>query len=170
MAISSTLQDSNSHCSSCPYSRRCSWSRWYVCPPPPQIPSDLDRRAREARRKLTSNTLQDKLIISTAIPKITDTFNSPDDVGWYGTAYLLTNCAFQLVFGKVYKFFPVKTTFLASIVLFEAGSALCGAAPSSIAFIFGRAIAGLGAGGVLPGVVRPFPSPRIMTLQSGRLC
>jgi hypothetical protein len=33
--------------------------------------------------------VQDKLIISAAIPTISDTFNSADDVGWYGTAYLL---------------------------------------------------------------------------------
>ncbi|KAI1078873.1 putative MFS multidrug transporter [Whalleya microplaca] len=95
----------------------------------------------------------DKLIISTAIPQITDTFHSKDDIGWYGTAYLLTNCSFQLVFGKLYKFLPVKPTFLTSLLLFEVGSALCGAAPNSIAFIFGRVIAGLGAGGVLPGVM-----------------
>ncbi|KAI1212165.1 MFS general substrate transporter [Annulohypoxylon truncatum] len=94
-----------------------------------------------------------KLIISTAIPQITDTFDSKDDIGWYGTAYLLTNCSFQLVFGKLYKFLLVKITFLPSLLLFEAGSALGGAAPSSIAFIFGRVIAGLGAGGVLPSVM-----------------
>jgi hypothetical protein len=104
---------------------------------------------------------QDRLIISTAIPRITDEFNSAGDIGWYGTAYLLTNCAFQLVFGKLYTFFSVKATFLTSILLFEAGSALCGAAPNSIAFILGRAIAGLGSGGILSGVVRfsfPFSS------------
>lgn len=95
----------------------------------------------------------DKLIVSTAIPQITNTFNSAGDVGWYGTAYLLTNCAFQLVFGKLYKFLPIKATFLTSILLFEIGSAICGAAPTSFAFIFGRAIAGLGAGGVLSGVM-----------------
>ena len=97
--------------------------------------------------------LQDKLIVSTAIPQITNEFNSAGDIGWYGTAFLLTNCAFQLVFGKLYKIFSIKATFLTSILLFEAGSALCGAAPNSIAFILGRSIAGLGAGGVLSGVV-----------------
>jgi MFS family permease len=97
--------------------------------------------------------LQDRMIISTAIPQITNEFNSAGDIGWYGTAYLLTNCALQLVFGKLYTVFSIKPIFMISIVLFEAGSALCGAAPSSIAFIFGRAIAGLGAGGVLSGVV-----------------
>lgn len=98
--------------------------------------------------------MQDRLIISTAIPQITNQFDSAGDIGWYGTAYLLSNCAFQLMFGKLYAFFSIKATFLISILLFEAGSALCGAAPNSIAFILGRAIAGLGAGGILSGVVR----------------
>lgn len=96
---------------------------------------------------------QDKLIITTAIPQITDKFHSSSDIGWYGTAYLLTNCAFLLVFGKLYIVFNVKTTFLAALMLFEVGSAICGAAPNSIAFIIGRAIAGLGAGGVQSGIV-----------------
>ncbi|KAJ9134321.1 MFS general substrate transporter [Pleurostoma richardsiae] len=95
----------------------------------------------------------DKLIISTAISQITNDFNSTNDIGWYGTAYLLTNCAFLLVFGKVYTIVNVKTTFLAAVVLFEVGSAICGAAPTSVAFIVGRAIAGLGAGGVQSGVI-----------------
>jgi MFS family permease len=97
---------------------------------------------------------QDKLIISTAIPQITNEFHSANDIGWYGTAYLLTNCAFLLVFGKIYTFLNVKATFLTAVVLFEVGSAICGAAPNSIAFVIGRAIAGLGAGGVQSGVVR----------------
>ncbi|KAL6406889.1 MFS multidrug transporter [Ilyonectria robusta] len=95
----------------------------------------------------------DKLIITTAIPAITNEFHAANDVGWYGTAYLLPNCAFLLVFGKLYTFLDVKATFLAAVLLFEIGSAICGAAPSSIAFIIGRAIAGLGAGGVQSGVI-----------------
>ncbi|KAJ3493733.1 hypothetical protein NLG97_g4550 [Lecanicillium saksenae] len=95
----------------------------------------------------------DKMIISTAIPQITDEFHSNKDIGWYGTAYLLTNCSYQLVFGKLYTFLPVKPTFLATLLLFEIGSAICGAAPNSVAFILGRVIAGFGAGGVLPGVI-----------------
>ncbi|KAF2178412.1 putative MFS multidrug transporter [Zopfia rhizophila CBS 207.26] len=95
----------------------------------------------------------DRLIISTAIPQITNEFNSAGEIGWYGTAYLITNCAFQLVFGKLYTVFSVKGTFLTSILLFEAGSALCGAAPNSVTFILGRAIAGLGSGGILSGVI-----------------
>ncbi|KGO75557.1 Major facilitator superfamily domain, general substrate transporter [Penicillium italicum] len=95
----------------------------------------------------------DRTIISTAIPKITDEFNSFDDVGWYGSAYLLTCCAFQLLFGKLYKLFSVRVVFLASILVFEVASAICGAAPNSVAFITGRAICGVGAAGILTGTI-----------------
>ncbi|KAI1385496.1 major facilitator superfamily domain-containing protein [Hypoxylon trugodes] len=95
----------------------------------------------------------DRLIISTAIPAITNEFHAANDIGWYGTAYLLTNCTFLLVFGKVYTMFNIKITFLITVLLFEIGSAICGAAPSSVAFIIGRAIAGLGAGGIQSGAI-----------------
>ncbi|KAL4893882.1 MFS general substrate transporter [Aspergillus ambiguus] len=95
----------------------------------------------------------DRLIISTAIPVITDQFHSITDVGWYGAAYQITSCAFQLLWGKVYSLFSVKGTFLVSILLFEIGSAICGAAPNSLALIVGRAVAGLGSGGVMSGTI-----------------
>ncbi|KAF3770926.1 hypothetical protein M406DRAFT_96985 [Cryphonectria parasitica EP155] len=95
----------------------------------------------------------DRLIIATAIPKITDEFHSETDIGWYGSAYMLTNCAFQLSFGKLYTFYSVKTCFLSAIALFEIGSAICGAAPSSTAFIVGRAIAGVGSAGIMSGTI-----------------
>ncbi|GKT68919.1 MFS aflatoxin efflux transporter [Colletotrichum tofieldiae] len=95
----------------------------------------------------------DRLIIATAIPRITDHFHSVTDIGWYGSAYLLTTCAFQLLFGKFYAFFRIKHVFIVSVLLFEVGSAICGAAPSSAAFIVGRAIAGVGGAGVFAGTI-----------------
>ncbi|EAL86150.1 hypothetical protein LV164_003885 [Aspergillus fumigatus] len=95
----------------------------------------------------------DRTIISTAIPQITNEFDSLSDVGWYGSAYLLTCCAFQLLFGKIYTFYPVKAVMLSSILLFEVGSAVCGAAPNSTAFIVGRALAGIAAAGIFAGSV-----------------
>lgn len=59
--------------------------------------------------------------------------------------------------------FNVKWTFLAAIFIFEVGSLLCAVAPSSVAFIVGRAIAGMGTAGLFSGAVvilsytRPFP-------------
>ncbi|KAJ6789171.1 hypothetical protein PWT90_03295 [Aphanocladium album] len=95
----------------------------------------------------------DQNIIATAIPRITDEFHSIDDIGWYGSAYLLTTCSFQLLMGKIYKYYPAKPLFLAGVFLFEVGSAICGAAPTSAAFIIGRAVAGLGASGLFSGLM-----------------
>ncbi|EXJ53740.1 uncharacterized protein A1O5_12989 [Cladophialophora psammophila CBS 110553] len=95
----------------------------------------------------------DNTIIATAIPKITDHFKSLGDVGWYGSSYLLTTCALQLFFGKLYTFYSIKTVYLVSIVIFEVGSAVCGAAPTSDALIVGRAIAGVGSAGIFSGAL-----------------
>ena len=93
----------------------------------------------------------DNTIIATAIPRITDNFRDLGDVGWYASAYLLTNCTFQLLFGKFYSLFSIKWTFLTALAIFEIGSLICGVAPNSVALILGRAIAGLGAGGLFSG-------------------
>ncbi|KAL4959568.1 MDR family MFS transporter [Aspergillus stella-maris] len=93
----------------------------------------------------------DRTIIATAIPSISDEFGSIDDIGWYGSAYMLTAASFNPVFGRIYQLYSTKWTFLISLVVFEVGSALCGAAPNSTAFIIGRAIAGLGSAGIFSG-------------------
>ena len=96
---------------------------------------------------------QDRTIIATAIPKITDDFHSLNDIGWYGSAFLLTSCCFQLLLGRIYTFYTPKYVYLTIIGLFEVGSAICGAAPNSVGFILGRAIAGVGAAGIMSGSV-----------------
>ncbi|KAK6225688.1 major facilitator superfamily transporter [Colletotrichum tabaci] len=96
-------------------------------------------------------TFLDEGIIATAIPRITDDFGSLTDVGWYGSAYQMTLCAFQLVFGRLYNQFSIKTVFLASLAVFELGSLVCAVSPSSTAFVAGRAVAGLGASGLQSG-------------------
>ena len=93
----------------------------------------------------------DGTIIATAIPSITDDFNSRSDVGWYGSAYLLTNCSFQLIFGRIYTFYSPKWVFFSAIGIFKVGSAICGDAQSSTAFIIGMAVAGSVASGIFNG-------------------
>ena len=90
----------------------------------------------------------DLTIVATAIPKITGEFHGLHDVSWYSAAFFMTIGGFQSAWGKAYKYFPLKTSFLVSIFIFELGSLICGAAPSSTALIVGRAIAGLGAAGI----------------------
>ena len=60
----------------------------------------------------------------------------------------MTIGGFQSAWGKVYKYFPLKISFLISIFIFELGSLICGVAPNSTALIVGRAIAGLDAAGI----------------------
>ncbi|EHK96007.1 putative HC-toxin efflux carrier TOXA [Glarea lozoyensis 74030] len=84
-------------------------------------------------------------IIGVAIPKITSEFGSLDKVAWYGSAYLLTVTAFQPGFGNLYRFFNAKLIYLLSIVIFEA--------PASNILIFGRALLGVGAAGLLQGAL-----------------
>lgn len=96
---------------------------------------------------------QDRTIIATAIPRITDEFNALPDIGWYGSSYLITNSAFLLTYARFYTFYPPKWVFLTAIAVFEIGSAICGAAPNSTAFIVGRSVAGLGSCGIFSGSI-----------------
>lgn len=61
--------------------------------------------------------------------------------------------AFQLFFGKIYSLFDIKWVFLGGLFIFEVGSLICAVAPTSMALIIGRAIAGLGSGGIFSGAL-----------------
>lgn len=79
----------------------------------------------------------DRTILGTAIPAITDEFHSVNDIAWYGAGYMLTNASLQPALGRIYKHHDLKLVYLGSILLFTVGSAVCGAAPSSMALIIG---------------------------------
>lgn len=61
----------------------------------------------------------DNTIIGVAIPQISTVFKALDDVGWYGSAYLLTETALQPTFGNIYKYFNIKAVYLISVIIFE---------------------------------------------------
>jgi MFS family permease len=98
----------------------------------------------------------DEDILATAIPSISDEFKSFDQIGWYGPSYLFGLCASQLPFGRAYKDFPSKITYMVSLLIFEVASIIQAAAPSSEAFIVGRVLAGMGGAGVLAGSLTIF--------------
>ncbi|KAK8048087.1 efflux pump antibiotic resistance protein [Apiospora saccharicola] len=86
----------------------------------------------------------DLTIVATAIPKITDQFGLRD-VAWYSSGFFMTTAGFQSSWGKIYRYFPLKIGFLSALGL------ICGVAPTSVALVIGRAIAGVGAGGLSSG-------------------
>lgn len=61
----------------------------------------------------------DATIIGTAIPAITTTFHSLDDLGWYGSAYLLILTSLQPSFGKLFASLNTKIIYLLSVIVFE---------------------------------------------------
>jgi predicted MFS family arabinose efflux permease len=95
----------------------------------------------------------DSTIISTAIPSITTDFGSITNIAWYGSAYIVNQAAFQPAWGRAYYYFPLKTTFLLSILVFEIGNIVCATAPSSEVLILGRVVAGMGSGGIFSGAL-----------------
>jgi MFS family permease len=114
----------------------------------------------------------DSTILATAIPSITATFQSLDQVGWYGSSYYITNAATTSSWGKAYKYFSLKPTFLTAIAIFEVGNLISGAARNSATLILGRAVAGAGGGGIFSGafIIIAFTArPRMRPAYTGVL-
>ncbi|OLN85277.1 putative HC-toxin efflux carrier TOXA 14 [Colletotrichum chlorophyti] len=95
----------------------------------------------------------DQTIIAPALGAITSEYGSVKDIGWYGSSYLLTTTALQPMYGTVYKLFSIKYAYLVAIAIFEIGSLICALAPTSTAFIVGRAVAGIGTAGLFSGSI-----------------
>lgn len=71
---------------------------------------------------------------------------------WVGTGFALGTMV-VLPLSKAYGIFSIRSLYLANILLFEVGSALCGAAPNMNAMILGRVIAGVGGAGMYAGTL-----------------
>lgn len=95
----------------------------------------------------------DQTIVAAAIPKISNDFNALNQIGWYGSAYLLTSCSLQPLYGRAYAYFPQKLVFILALVLFELGSVVSAVAQSSPVFILGRALQGAGYAGLFIGLL-----------------
>ncbi|KAB5542873.1 major facilitator superfamily domain-containing protein [Coniochaeta sp. 2T2.1] len=95
----------------------------------------------------------DQTIIAPALGTITAEFRSTGDIGWYGAAYLLSTTCLQPTYGTIYRVFDVKATYLVAVAIFQIGSLVCATAPTSNAFIVGRAVAGMGTAGMFSGSV-----------------
>ena len=67
--------------------------------------------------------------------------------------FLIGGASTVLLIGKLFGMFNAKHLYVGSTILFMAGSALCGGAPSMNAFIVGRVITGLGGNGMYMGVL-----------------
>jgi MFS family permease len=53
--------------------------------------------------------------------------------------------------GRIYTVYNVKWSYIALLLVFELGSVICAVAPNSTTLIVGRAVAGVGAAGLMSG-------------------
>ncbi|KAL5044237.1 hypothetical protein BDW71DRAFT_209450 [Aspergillus fruticulosus] len=92
----------------------------------------------------------------------------PSDVSqlaWIGAGFPLGSVAVILPYGFLYTTFNMKWLYIAGIVLFQVGSAICGAAPTMTVLIIGRVFAGAGGTGIYLGGLNNFSA---MTTQKER--
>jgi MFS family permease len=92
-------------------------------------------------------------IVATAIPAITNDFQSLNEIAWYGSACFILVGASSSTWGKLFTYFPAPTTYMSALVLYLIGSVVAAAASSSTVLIVGRAIQGFGCSGTLSGSI-----------------
>lgn len=91
----------------------------------------------------------DQTIVSTALPTIVGELGGVDHMLWVTTAYVLASTCMMPVYGKLGDLIGRKFLFIAALVLFTAGSLVCAGGASMGALIAGRAVQGLGGGGLM---------------------
>ena len=87
---------------------------------------------------------------------VVEAFGSVQQLTWLGAGFPLGSVAVILPYGKLFTTFNMKWLYIGGIVLFQAGSALCGAAPNMAALIVGRVLAGAGGTGMYLGGLTHF--------------
>ncbi|MFC7219584.1 MDR family MFS transporter [Streptomyces polyrhachis] len=95
----------------------------------------------------------DNMIVGTAMPTIVGELGGLNHLSWVVTAYTLATAASTPLWGKFGDMYGRKGIFLSSIVVFLIGSALSGMAQDMGQLIAFRGVQGLGAGGLMVGVM-----------------
>jgi DHA2 family multidrug resistance protein len=93
----------------------------------------------------------DSSIVNVALPNIRGELGaSIQEITWISTAYMVAMVLVMPLTGFLGGFFGQKRVYLTSMVLFVAGSALCGTARSLPSLVFYRILQGLGGGALQP--------------------
>lgn len=93
----------------------------------------------------------DTTIAASVQGPILESLGEIDKLAWVGIGFPMGAVAVILLIGRFYGLFEIKYLMIGAVITFEAGSALCGAAPSMNAMIVGRVIAGMGGAGMYLG-------------------
>jgi len=91
----------------------------------------------------------DQTILGTALPTIVGELDGVQHMLWVATAYILGATVVMPIYGKLGDLFGRKTIFLIALSIFIAGSIVGGFATNMELLIAGRAIQGVGGGGLM---------------------
>jgi DHA2 family multidrug resistance protein len=95
--------------------------------------------------------LIDITIVNVALNDIRASFATPiDQIGWVSTGYMMANIVVIPMTGWFQRRFGYRRYFAASILVFTAASALCGASWNLTSLVLFRALQGLGGGAIIP--------------------
>ncbi|RKP56091.1 DHA2 family efflux MFS transporter permease subunit [Cohnella endophytica] len=92
----------------------------------------------------------DNTIVATAMGNIVGELGGLDQFVWVTSAYMVAEMAGMPIFGKLSDMYGRKKFFIFGIIVFMAGSALCGTAHSITELALYRAIQGIGGGALVP--------------------
>ncbi|KAL4909693.1 hypothetical protein BDW74DRAFT_143523 [Aspergillus multicolor] len=90
----------------------------------------------------------DTSILSTALPTIASDLHSGELYMWITNSYILTSTVVLPLFGQMANIFGRRWMLISSVIVFAIGSAMAGAANNTSAIIAGRAVQGIGGGGI----------------------
>ncbi|OQD69914.1 hypothetical protein PENPOL_c002G09404 [Penicillium polonicum] len=92
----------------------------------------------------------DMTIISTALPTIAAQFGASESgFSWIASSYLLANAACIPLWGKISDIWGRKSIIVLANVVFLVGSLICALAHDMATIIAGRAVQGIGGGGII---------------------
>ncbi|OAL24983.1 hypothetical protein AYO20_10586 [Fonsecaea nubica] len=85
---------------------------------------------------------------TTALPAIARSLGISSTITWVGTSYLLAQCAFQVLYGRLADIFGRKPVLIGCVLSLIIGDILCGFAKNGPWLYTCRAIGGIGGGGI----------------------
>jgi len=147
--------------------------------PTPLVPAPDYLEHAAARRVIMGVLLAmllaalDQVVVATALPTIAESLRDVENMSWVITANLLCATAVTPLYGKLSDIHGRRAMMLIALGIYMAGSVASALASTMLALILGRALQGLGGGGLMPlaqtiigDVAPPRDRPRYQALTS----
>jgi MFS family permease len=123
----------------------------------PLTPPPADYVEHAAARRIVVGVLLtmllaalDQVMVATALPSMAASLGEIENISWVVTANLLCATAVTPLYGKLSDIHGRRAMMLIAIGIYAGGSLACALASSMLTLIMGRALQGLGGGGLMP--------------------